>query len=77
MMPGPDVADSDADFLRWVNETDKPFATPGDILKRASVKRAQVNTRLDRLVDQGKLKRQKVGSGKVYWLSDAGREELD
>jgi DNA-binding MarR family transcriptional regulator len=77
MVPGPAVSDSDTDYLRWVDETKKPFATPTDILDRASVKRAQVNTRLDRLVSAGKLHREKVGSGKVYWLTDAGREALD
>jgi Mn-dependent DtxR family transcriptional regulator len=77
MPPGPAVSDSDTDYLKWVNETDKPFATPSDVLDRASVKRAQVNTRLDRLVNDGKLQREKVGSGKVYWLTDAGRRDLD
>lgn len=75
-MVGPMVRDTDADMLRWVADTDRPFATPGDVLEHASVSRVQVNKRLDRLVEQGYLKVKKVGSGKVYWLTDSGREQI-
>lgn len=77
MTSGPPVADSDSDFLKWVAATDRPFAVADDVLEKSSVKRKQTLKRLDRLVDEGFLHSKKVGRGKVFWLTEAGRERVD
>lgn len=76
MAPGPSVSDTDIDYLRWVNQTDTPFAVVDDLLDKTSTRRKQTHKRLEQLVESGQLKAKKVGRGKVYWLSDAGRGQL-
>lgn len=75
-MPGPEVSDSDDDLLRYVALQPEPFATATDINEKTSVQYKQTRNRLDDLVDDGLLNVTMVGTTKVYWLSDAGRERL-
>ena len=75
-MPGPEASDDDLDLLRYVALRPEPFATARDIEPKSNVGYKQTRNRLDDLVEQGLLKQTMVGTTKVYWLSDAGREAL-
>ena len=75
-MPGPEPEDTDIDLLKYVRLVPRPFATANDVDERTAVGYKQTRNRLDALVEQGLLRREKVGSVKLYWLSDAGEEAL-
>ena len=75
-MPGPEPSDDDLDLLRYVALRPEPFATARDIEPRSNVGYKQTRNRLDDLVSDGLLKETMVGTTKVYWLSDTGRETL-
>ena len=75
-MPGPEASDNDLDLLRYVALRPEPFATARDIEPKSNVGYKQTRNRLDDLVDDGLLKETMVGTTKVYWLSDAGKEAL-
>lgn len=75
-MPGPEPSDQDIELLRYVALRPEPFATARDIEPDAEVGYKQTRNRLDDLVEAGLLKKTMVGTTKVYWLSDAGREAL-
>lgn len=74
--PGPPARDRDNEYLRWVDATDAPFAVVDDLLDKTSTQRKQTHKRLEQLVDSGLLNSKKIGRGKVYWLTAAGREAL-
>jgi len=76
VVPGPEPEDSPADLLTYVHLQPEPFATAQDINEKTAVGYKQTRNRLDDLVEDGYLKRRKVGTTKVYWLSDTGREFL-
>jgi predicted ArsR family transcriptional regulator len=76
MTPGPTPSDSDADVLRAVALTPKPFATASDVAPQLAVGRKQARNRLNDLAEQCLLNVETVGSTKVYWLSARGREAL-
>lgn len=75
-MPGPEASDSDLELLRYIALRREPFATAKDIEPQTHVGRKQTRNRLDDLVEDGLLNVEMVGTTKVYWLSDAGRERL-
>jgi hypothetical protein len=75
-VPGPEASDSDLELLRYIALRREPFATARDIEPKASVGYKQTRNRLDDLVEEGLLNVDMVGTTKVYWLSDAGRERL-
>lgn len=75
-MPGPEASDTDLELLRYIALRREPFATARDIEPKTSVGYKQTRNRLDDLVEEGLLNVDMVGTTKVYWLSDAGRERL-
>lgn len=75
-MPGPEPSDEDITFLRLMRLRREPFATARDIEPHVEVGYKQTRNRLDDLVDDGLLNVEKVGTVKVYWLSDAGKDRL-
>lgn len=75
-MPGPDPSDSDIKLLRLVVSQEGGFATAPEISPDTSVGEKQTRNRLESLFKDGLLKKRKVGSTNVYWLSDAGESEL-
>jgi len=75
-MPGPEPSDTDLELLRYVALRPEPFATASDIEPKTEVGYKQTRNRLDDLVEDGLLNVEMVGTTKVYWLSDAGRERL-
>ena len=73
---GPKPSDTDIELLRLIRLEEKPFATASDLVDRTSVGRKQTRNRLDDLAEKGYLKVELVGTTKVYWLSDTGKERL-
>jgi len=75
-VPGPEPSDKDITLLRLVVSQEGGFATAPEIAPHTSVGEKQTRNRLEQLYDEGLLKRRKVGSTNVYWLSDEGETEL-
>jgi DNA-binding transcriptional regulator PaaX len=75
-MPGPEPSDDDLKLLRLVISQEGGFATAPEIVGSTDVGEKQTRNRLDDLADEGLLKKRRVGSTNVYWLSDAGESEL-
>lgn len=75
-MPGPEASDTDLELLRYIALRREPFATAKHIEPQTHVGRKQTRNRLDDLVNDGLLNVEMVGTTKVYWLSDGGRERL-
>lgn len=75
-MPGPEPSDDEETLLYLVNAQAGGFATAPEIQPHTEVGAKQTRNRLEALVDDGLLKRRKVGSTNVYWLSDEGEERL-
>jgi predicted ArsR family transcriptional regulator len=75
-MPGPEASDKDVEILRRVALQPAPFVTVSDMVPDMSVGRRQTRNRLDQLVEDGLLNSRTVGTVNVYWLTDAGRQEL-
>jgi len=75
-VPGPEPADDDVKLLRLVNSQEGGFATAPEIAPHTNVGEKQTRNRLEDLYQQGLLKRRKVGSTNVYWLSDGGETKL-
>lgn len=73
---GPDPSDDDIKLLRLIRLRKEPFATASDLVDQMSVGRKQTRNRLDDLVEKGYLNVDLVGTTKVYWLSDSGKERL-
>lgn len=75
-VPGPEPADDAVKLLRLVNSQEGGFATAPEIEPHTSVGEKQTRNRLEDLFESGLLKRRKVGSTNVYWLSDEGEAKL-
>jgi DNA-binding transcriptional regulator PaaX len=75
-MPGPEPSDGDLKLLRLVVSQEGGFATAPEIVKNTDVGEKQTRNRLDDLTESGLLKKRRVGSTNVYWLSDDGEAEL-
>jgi len=75
-VPGPDPADSDEKTLQLVQQQEGSFATAPEIAGDMSVGEKQTRNRLDALASEDYLNWRRVGSTKVYWLSDKGEREL-
>lgn len=76
-MPGPEPDDDDLKILSAIRLRPEPFATASDLEPEMEVGRRQTRNRLDDLVDDGFLKVKTVGRTNVYWLTDAGKDELN
>jgi len=75
-VPGPEPKDSELKLLSLVKSQEGGFATAPMIEPETEVGEKQTRNRLDSLVEDGLLKFRKVGSTKVYWLSDDGEKKL-
>jgi len=52
------------------------FASAPEVEPHTGVGEKQTRNRLDSLYDDGLLRRRKIGSANVYWLSDTGENRL-
>jgi len=75
-VPGPEPADADLKLLKLINVRPEGFATATDLVDDTEVGRKQTRNRLNDLVDDDLLRVRTVGTTKVYWLSDRGKETL-
>lgn len=67
---------SDAEILLQIRAAPDPIVTAKEIAERIEMTPQGVNNRMDDLVDDGYVKKKKVGSrAVVYWLTDAGKEK--
>jgi len=77
MMTGPPPRVSDEEILKLVALSPDPIVTAGEIAEKVDMTQQAVNKRLRQLVEEGALNSRKVGSAaKVYWITEAGREEI-
>lgn len=75
-MPGPEPKDRDVELLKYIRMRPEPFATARDIEPKMEVGYKQTRNRMDDLVEGDLLNRKMVGTVKVYWLTDAGLQQL-
>ncbi len=75
-MPGPEPADADLKLLRLINIRPEGFATATDLVDDMEVGRKQTRNRLNDLVKDDLLRVRTVGTTKVYWLSEDGKEAV-
>lgn len=75
-LPGPEPSDDTAKLLWLVKSQEGGFATAPEIEPETEVGSKQTRNRLETLVKDAYLKRRKVGSTNIYWLTDLGEEEL-
>jgi len=75
-VPGPEPADADLKLLRLINIRPEGFATATDLVDDMEVGRKQTRNRLNDLVEDGLLRVRTVGTTKVYWLSEDGKEAV-
>jgi len=76
MAPGPTPSDDAKTLLTLVKSQPGSFATAPEVEPHTDVGEKQTRNRLEDLRDDGLLHRRRVGSTNVYWLTDAGEEEL-
>ena len=68
---GPDPEVSDKTLLHTIRSANRPFATVTTVTKSVSLSRERVRQRLNRLSNQGRLRREQVsGSVVLYWLDE-------
>jgi Mn-dependent DtxR family transcriptional regulator len=76
-VPGPEPKDDDVKVLKLVAlHQPEPFVQAKWIESDMEVGEKRTRQRLDELAEEGYLRRRKVGSVNLYWLSDDGRELL-
>jgi len=75
-VPGPEPADADLKLLRLINIRPEGFATATDLVDDMEVGRKQTRNRLNDLVKDDLLRVRTVGTTKVYWLSEDGKEAV-
>jgi len=69
----PDVTDDE--LLAAIHTHVDPVVTASDVAERVGLTSQAVNKRLPRLVEEGYLRKKKVGaSAVVYWTTQSGRE---
>lgn len=69
---------TDDELLNVFRDADDPTLTSGEVTEQVSIKHSGVNRRLGNLVDEGKLRKKKVGGRSVvYWLPGEDESEPD
>jgi CTP-dependent riboflavin kinase len=68
---------SDRDILDTFAETNDPVLSAPEVADVFDYSNAGVYKRLRDLHDRGLLATKKVGQGRAWWLTDAGREFLE
>jgi len=64
---------TDDEILRLVQTADRPFTTASEVADRAGMVRQTAHKHLQRLHDEGKIEKKKVGAHAViWWLEDHG-----
>lgn len=71
--PGPDPEVTDQEILAVMRQRSEPFVTAPDVAQAVGLSRQRARLRLERLKDEGKIERAKVGGNAVvYWIPDDG-----
>lgn len=74
-MTGAPAQVSDEELLVAVRLHTDPAVTASDIADRVGLTPQAINKRLPKLVDEGWLRKKRVGAAAaVYWLTESGRE---
>lgn len=72
-----DLSDESAETLLVISLHADPVVTAPELADELNISPQAVNKRLNTLEDSKYLKSKKVGAAaKVYWLTDAGEEEV-
>lgn len=71
--PGPDRQVTDMQILKELRNHYSPAMNAAEIAKELPVARQTIDKRLRSLADEGFVNTRKVGTVRVWWLSDDGK----
>jgi len=71
--PGPDRQVTDVEILKELRNHYSPAMNAAEIAAELPVARQTVDKRLRSLADEGLVNTRKVGTVRVWWLSDGGK----
>lgn len=74
--PGPDRKATDERILTAIRDAYPPVQGTSDIADSIGVQRQTADKHLRRLEKEGKVKTEKIGTVRVWWLSDEGKQWL-
>ena len=73
---GPEPTVSDTELIKAINRTNRPFATAGEVAELVDLSNWRVRQRLERLDEQNKINRSRIGGGPfIYWLDGSFSDE--
>lgn len=67
----------DTEFLRAFVEAEEPVLGTAELADKFSFSNQGVAKRLNDLEDRGLVASKNLGNAKAWWITDAGREELE
>jgi DNA-binding MarR family transcriptional regulator len=74
---GPDPAVTDREFLLAIATAYQPALSTTDIADRVDLSQPATSKHLGRIEDAGLVDSDKVGQARIWWITDAGRRQLD
>ncbi|GGK83488.1 MULTISPECIES: FaeA/PapI family transcriptional regulator [Haloarcula] len=73
---GPEPTVSDTELIEAIDRTNRPFATAGEVAELVDLSNWRVRQRLERLDEQNKINRSRIGGGPfIYWLDGSFSDE--
>ncbi|KAA9404563.1 FaeA/PapI family transcriptional regulator (plasmid) [Haloarcula sp. KBTZ06] len=73
---GPEPTVSDNELIKAISQTGRPFATAGEVAELVDLSNWRVRQRLERLDEQNKINRSRIGGGPfIYWLDGSFSDE--
>ena len=75
--PGPDPTVTQIDVLKEMRLAYPPVQAPKDLADRLDISNTAVSNKLQDMEEKGWVESERVGRARVYWVTDAGRVQLD
>lgn len=73
---GPEPSVSDDALINAIDQTERPFATAGEVADFVGLSDWRVRQRLERLDESDDINRSRIGGGPfIYWLDGSFSEE--
>ena len=75
--PGPDPKVTKLDILKEIRLAYPPVQTPKALSERLEISNTAISNKLEEIEDKGWVQSERVGRARVYWITDAGKAQLD
>jgi DNA-binding MarR family transcriptional regulator len=75
--PGPDPTVTQTDILKEMRLAYPPVQASKDLAERLDISNTAVSNKLRDMEAKGWVESERVGRARVYWVTDAGRTQLD